>query len=76
LEHRSQNRSRVTSTVTCSEGGSCWKATSDECELIGEHPVTLLALAAIYETRGQAWQASDDEIEKILRQYETNTLRS
>ncbi len=52
-------------------GGNVWGATSADCELIGESPVELLALAAMFETRGPDWKASDDEIEDHLERYES-----
>jgi hypothetical protein len=48
-----------------------WRATSAECELIAESPVELLALAAMFESRGPDWQASDHEIEDYLERYES-----
>ena len=62
-------------TVTCtySEDGEVWTATSGDCELIAECPVTLLGLAALYETRGQEWKASDDEIEGFLKLFDLGT---
>jgi hypothetical protein len=50
-----------------------WRATSGECELIGADPVELLALAAMFETRGADWQASDAEIEDYLERYEPSS---
>jgi hypothetical protein len=47
-----------------------WRATSAECELIGQDPVELLALAAMFETRGADWKASDGEIEDFLEHFE------
>lgn len=60
-------------TVTCSEGGSCWRAISHECEFIGEDPIVLLGLVALYETRGSAWKASDEEIEDFMKQFDLET---
>jgi len=55
---------------TVREGGTAsWIAENDENEFQSEDPVTLLALAAIGETRGEEWRASDQEIESFLAEY-------
>ena len=37
---------------------------------VAEDPLLLLALVALYETRGQEWQATDDQITAFIAQYE------
>ncbi len=51
------------------EGGEWWRAESDDLELISEDPVTLLGLAAMRETRGPNWTASDQEIEAVIAEF-------
>lgn len=46
-----------------------WIAERDSTELLARDPVTLLGLAAIIETRGHGWMASDDQIEDFLHQF-------
>lgn len=46
-----------------------WRAEGPECILIAEDPETLLGLAAMYETRGPDWGASDAEIEAFLERF-------
>ena len=51
------------------DGEHTWIAQSSSAELISDDPVTLLALAAVAETRGEQWRASDPEIQKFLDEY-------
>ena len=51
------------------DGGQTWVAENGTVELRSEDPVTLLALAAIAETRGEQWRASDREIQTFLDEY-------
>ena len=44
-----------------------WSATRGELELVAEDAVLLLGLAALVETRGEAWAASDEEIDDFVR---------
>ena len=46
-----------------------WHAESEAAHLIAEDPFSLLALAAIAESRGSDWQASDEEIASFLLDY-------
>jgi len=50
-------------------GTAVWFAENAGCELRSEDPVTLLALAAIAETRGEKWRPSDGEIQSFLEEY-------
>ena len=34
-----------------------------------DDPITILGLIKIFETRGEEWMASDDEIETVGREY-------
>ncbi len=52
-----------------SDGAQTWLAQSATVELVSDDPVTLLALAAIAETRGEHWAASDAEIQRFLDEY-------
>jgi hypothetical protein len=51
------------------DGTARWIAENEEREFQSDDPVTLLALAAIGETRGEKWRASDQEIESFLAEY-------
>jgi hypothetical protein len=51
------------------DGVQIWIAQSDTVEVQSDDPVTLLSLAAIAETRGEHWRASDDQIQKFLDEY-------
>jgi hypothetical protein len=57
--------------VTCSEDRSYWIATSGNCVFSADNPVSLLGIAAMYETRGQEWKASDEEIDRFIEQFHT-----
>jgi hypothetical protein len=52
------------------DGKDFWRAENEQLELIAEDPVTLLALATIYATRGKNWKASDSEIDDFIEKYE------
>jgi hypothetical protein len=56
--------------VTCSEDGRYWTATSGHCVFSADNPVSLLGIAAMYETRGEEWKASDEEIECFIEQFD------
>ncbi len=51
------------------DGAQTWVAQNGTVELISDDPVTLLSLAAIAETRGENWKASDAEIQRFLDEY-------
>jgi hypothetical protein len=52
------------------DGEEVWCAENFSHRFIAEDPVTLLGLVAIYETRGEEWKASDEEIEEFLSKYQ------
>ncbi|MFT3685319.1 MAG: hypothetical protein QM783_10405 [Phycisphaerales bacterium] len=58
-------------TRTIGQTGEEWVAKrasdSGQDEYIAEDPLTLLALVCIGETRGDRWQASDEEITAFLK---------
>lgn len=43
-----------------------YQAENDSCIFIADDLLTLLGLVKIYETRGAAFQPSDDEVQRIL----------
>jgi hypothetical protein len=53
------------------DGAQTWIAESGAVELVADDPLTLLSLAAIAETRGEQWRASDAEIHRFLDEYGT-----
>ena len=46
-----------------------WHAEREGVHLIAEEPLSLLALAAIVESRGAEWRATDEQIESFLREH-------
>lgn len=50
--------------------GARWIARRGIAELLGDDPLQLLSLAAITDTRGTDWEASDLEIDQVKRRYE------
>src|SRR5262249_37901356 len=42
----------------------------DDLAARGDDPVTLLGLAALVETRGDGWQASDEEIDRFVAEFD------
>ena len=60
-------------TLKCKPGlgaeREVWTATKRELSFVGDGPLELLGLVAIYEARGTQWQAPDDEIEAFLAEY-------
>ncbi|MEM7279186.1 MAG: hypothetical protein AAF385_13775 [Pseudomonadota bacterium] len=46
-----------------------WRATKNDVELIGEDPLAVLGLVAMYESRGNDWAAEDDQIVKFQEEY-------
>ena len=53
------------------QGGetTVWIAQSESIEVRADDPATLLSLVGIAETRGERWEASDDEIRDFLNQF-------
>lgn len=47
-----------------------WYATKDDLVFSDEDPILLLGLITLYETRGENWQASDEEIDEYLCRYQ------
>jgi len=58
-------------TVTPIEGSreETWTAESDNVCLMANGPVELLGLASMYEQRGSAWKASDEEIDDFVKRF-------
>ena len=50
-------------------GEDTWYAENSCCRFVAEDPVTLLGLVAMYETRGDDWTASDQQIDEFLSEY-------
>jgi hypothetical protein len=46
-----------------------WIAESDTTELLADDPVALLGLAALAESRGTDWKASDSQIQEFLKKF-------
>lgn len=55
--------------ASSSDGEESWFAENAVHRFIAEDPVTLLALVALFETRGANWAASDHEIDRFLAQF-------
>lgn len=55
-------------TVTYSSAG--YRANSAARSLLAEDLVQLLGLVLLLDVRGDAWQPSDDEVEKLLELHE------
>ena len=47
-----------------------WYAEKDNLRISGEGPIELLGIVAMYETRGNNWKASDEEIDGFIERYE------
>ena len=47
-----------------------WTAEDSRCALSADDPLTLLGLAALVETRGDRWQASDEEIDRFVSEFD------
>jgi hypothetical protein len=47
-----------------------WTAEDSRCVLNAGDPVTLLGLAALVETRGDGWQASDEELDRFVSEFD------
>jgi hypothetical protein len=52
-------------------GNEVWFAENDTHRFIADDPVTLVGLVALHETRGDDWQAPDEEIMNFLARYPT-----
>lgn len=46
-----------------------WVAESSMAELFAEDPVALLGLAALLESRGSDWKASDEQSRNFLKKF-------
>jgi len=46
-----------------------WSARRGDVELVADDPVALLGLATLAEARGEAWRATDEEIQAVLGRY-------
>jgi len=46
-----------------------WQATNGVSSFIAEDCLSLLGLVAIYETRGKAWKASNEEIDRFFCEF-------
>lgn len=53
-----------------SEEKEFWFAAKDGYEFVAEGPIELLGIAAMFETRGPNWRATDEEIEGFMKLYE------
>jgi hypothetical protein len=53
-----------------SEEKEFWFAAKDDYEFVAEGPIELLGIAAMFETRGPDWRATDEEIEGFMKLYE------
>ncbi len=46
-----------------------WYAEAGARRFVAEDPVTLLGLVALWETRGDNWQAGDAEIDDFMKRF-------
>lgn len=46
-----------------------WFAGKDDYELVAAGPLELLGIAAMVETRGPDWRATDEEIGEFMKRY-------
>jgi hypothetical protein len=46
-----------------------WSAEDAHRRFIADDTVALLGLVALFETRGEGWQASDEEIDRFLAEF-------
>lgn len=46
-----------------------WHAENEAGYFSAEDPLTLLGLIALYETRGEEWQASDEQVEGFMERF-------
>ena len=56
-----------------SSGGTevWWIAEDAARRFVAEDPLALLGLVALYETRGLEWQASDEQIDRFIAEFDT-----
>ena len=52
------------------ENSETWYAEKENLCFSGEGPIELLGVVDVYETRGNNWKASDEEIDEFLERYE------
>jgi hypothetical protein len=52
-----------------SEKKELWIAENSSNRFVAEDPLLLLGLISLYETRGEKWQASDNEIEAFFKKF-------
>jgi hypothetical protein len=61
---------RVTRSKTGRRGDpEEWRATKGSARFVAEDPLSLLGLVAMYDARGKAWPASDDEIDAFFDRF-------
>ena len=53
-----------------SNDNELWFATKGDCEFIGGGPIELLGIACMYESRGNNWKATDEQIDAFVQKYE------
>lgn len=46
-----------------------WVATKNGTDFIGGNPIELMGLIAMYEARGEQWQAEAEQIEEYQEKY-------
>lgn len=46
-----------------------WRAKKGELVFVGSDPIELLAMSNLFEVRGEAWKATDEEIDAFEEQY-------
>jgi hypothetical protein len=52
------------------QGEETWHATKDGNRFSGEGPIELLGVVAVFEARGENWQAADSEIDDFIQRYD------
>ncbi len=55
-------------TLKINKGKSYCIAKKDDNSFSGEDPLIILGLIKLYEMKGENWMASDNEIEKVLKE--------
>ena len=61
---------RVSCTRHPDTAEETWYAENDSIRLVSEDVLALLGLAAVFESSGSDWQASDSQIEDFVRKFE------
>ena len=46
-----------------------WVARKESLELVAEDPLQLLGLTALAEARGEAWRATDEQIDDVIARF-------